>query len=98
MADIHLWQVAEPPLAHIQSWDDESVLYDPRSGETHLLSLFAAVLLNLMFSQTGVASTEELAQRLSVEIELDRDAQFDQALAESLDQFQALGLIEGAQV
>ena len=98
MADIYLWQVAEPPLAYIQSWDDESVLYDPRTGETHLLSLFAAALLNLMFSQTGAVSTDELGRSLSAAIELDRGAQFDQAMAESLGQFQALGLIEGAQV
>ena len=95
---MYLWQAVDPSLVHTQSWDDEIVLYDLRSGQTHHLSLFGGALLMLMFRQTGLASGEDWSSQLAAVLELDRDAQFDQTLAESLDQFQALSLIEGIEV
>ncbi|MFT5448985.1 MAG: PqqD family protein of HPr-rel-A system [Gammaproteobacteria bacterium] len=52
------WRVMRPQRLRVRRWDDEVVVYDDRSGDTHILDDFAGyVLEGLMCSS---ASTDEL--------------------------------------
>lgn len=94
MSDQCCWQAVNPDLSHLKTWDGESVVYVERSGQTHLLSLFAGLLLTQMSQQHAPVSSGTLGEQLAAEMELAWDAEFEQALAASLDQFECLGLIE----
>lgn len=94
MSDEYCWQAVNLDLSHVKTWDGETVVYNERSGQTHLLSLFAALLLTQMSKQREPASSSSLGGQLAAEMELERDAEFEQALAGSLDQFEHLGLTE----
>lgn len=51
-----------PQALRIRRWDDEVVVYDDRSGDTHILEdLTGQVLERLLHAS---ASTDELAKRL----------------------------------
>ncbi len=46
--DASVWCVPAAAGYEWRHWDDESVLYDPRSGQTHLLNALAAEILLLL--------------------------------------------------
>ena len=94
MSDDYCWRVIQRGQLHIRSWDGESIIHDERSGQTHLLSLFATALLTRMSHQNMPVATESLACMLASELALERDAAFEQALAGTLEHFIHLDLIE----
>lgn len=57
------WQISLAQSLHIKQWDDEAVVYDAQSGNTHLLGAAAMeVLAELLKSSQDV---DALAQVLS---------------------------------
>lgn len=79
------------PLA-LRCWDEECVLFDPASGDTHLLSRSGAeILLQL---QQGPASVEALAGMLGVEAASEDAADIHLQLESVLDDFKHLALVE----
>ena len=76
-----------------EHWDEESLLYDCRSGQTHSLTPLAVEVVLLL--QTGEFSLEEITGKLSnmfSGIQLPANEIHD-----LLDHFEALGLIEACQ-
>ncbi|MGZ3252918.1 MAG: HPr-rel-A system PqqD family peptide chaperone [Burkholderiaceae bacterium] len=86
------WRVISNEALHFRTWDDEVVVYNSQSGDTHLLGSAAAqILLNLQTTPSDSASlAEELAPHFEVAPSADLPLQIDQLLAE----LNVLGLIE----
>ena len=75
----------------MREWEEESFLFNPASGDTHLLNALSMEILGLLERNrlSAEAIVSRLAQRSeSVESQLLRDH-----LVEYLHQFEAMGLI-----
>ena len=90
----HRWRVVNRDGLHFRAWDEECVAYDEFTGHTHLLSSFAGETLSQLCGQQTPLSAAVIADQLAAELEIERDAGFDQALAACLDAFERLGLVE----
>lgn len=73
-------------------WDDEWVVFDTASGDTHLLNLIAGESLGLL--EQEALSAHGLAERLFVLLEIPVDQEFTATAAKLLSDFHELGLIE----
>lgn len=58
-----LWSLRNREDLRIRQWEESGVVFDPDTGETHLLSRLACEILNLL--KAGEFSTEGLAARLA---------------------------------
>jgi len=60
---------------HFRCWDDEFVVYNNLSGDTHLLGSAAAqILLKLQQAPSdAIALAESLAPQLQAEMEIDKE-------------------------
>jgi PqqD family protein of HPr-rel-A system len=92
---LHQWRV--PPAADLRwrEWDDDqSLVYHPPSGDTHLLNPLAAEALKLLERQPSSCAmlVEHVARVFALKAEGDLVRQIEQCLA----QFNELGLIEPA--
>lgn len=67
-----MWRVIPGQLLVHRWWDDEAVLYNDLSGETHLLGPAALCVLEAL--RAGPASTPALASKLLDEFEIDAAA------------------------
>jgi len=77
----------------IKSFEQEAVVFDTASGDTHYLAPFNVALFQLVQSNPGMTLDElhgALASRLSLEFGLDLAHQTDQALAS----LRRIGLLE----
>lgn len=85
-----------PPTADFawRHWDDESVLYEARSGQTHFLTAVAAEALLAL--QSRPYATGELVETLAQTFDLTVSDEFAQQIDALLHQFHDLGLIERA--
>lgn len=86
------WRVTGCRPDLIRLWDDQCVLFNVASGQTHQLNALAEAALRIMMVRPMAAS--EVADALAAELETHPDPgwaqQFDQLIAE----FDRLGLIE----
>ncbi len=57
-----VWALASPASTHIRRLDHQAVVYDERSGDTHLLEAHAADLLARL-SEAGPQAEDDLAER-----------------------------------
>lgn len=74
-------------------WDDETIVFNPGSGNTHLLNVLAADALRLL--ERGPMDALELHQRLESLYEADSsNLPPEGTLAALLIDFEQLGLIE----
>jgi len=87
-----VWRVAPSAEFRWRHWDDESVLYDPRSGQTHLLTALAADVLLALEEAAGDAP--ELAAMVARQRQLDPAPELTGDIAALLQQLDDLGLIE----
>lgn len=71
------WQATAPDELHIHAWDNEVVVYDALSGNTHLLDAVAAQVLQSI--AMAPADTAGIAQMLA---ELWRESPAEQAHAQ----------------
>ena len=75
-----------------ESWEEESIVFDPRSGQTHVLTAVAAeALLHLHATPRTEA---ELTQHLANEFNLETDDTLRQHVEDMLNHFYELGLVE----
>ena len=75
-----------------QSWDDEFVVYNSGSGDTHLLDPVAAEALQIL--EREPANLTELAGNVSASLEIELDSELSGYLERVLSYFHRLGLIE----
>ena len=73
-------------------WDDEVIVYDDRSGDTHLLQgLGAELFLELL---NGPVRLDELTERTAAALDFENDSQFQQYVEQTVAEFIRLHLLE----
>jgi len=87
-----MWRVISEHALHFCSWDDEFIVYNSLSGDTHLLGSTAAnVLLKLQqIPSDAITLAESLAPMLQAKMDDELVFQIDHLLAE----LNTLALIE----
>ena len=86
------WQVADENEFLFRSWDDEFVVYNGATGDTHLLGLVAAqVMLKLQQTPTDAVSLAEWVAPLQ---QIEPDDEFVLFIEQILTDFDSLGIIE----
>lgn len=87
-----LWQIAPGQKLASWGWDDEFVLYNNLSGDTHLLDSDSMALLASL--QRAPASVDALVAQLSDGVEPDDLAVLPETMATLLAQLKKLYLVQ----
>ncbi len=87
----HVWRLPAGAELLWQTWDDEVIVFNAASGQTHLLDALSAAALREIEKLPG--GNGELALRLAERFELDTDVLL-RRLREVCAHFDALGLVE----
>lgn len=88
------WRLSPLVALHWRRWDDEFVVFDVGSGQTHQLpALTAATLMMLELNFNDII---ELTSSVSVELGIADDKDFAHAVGEAVHDLQTAGLIEFA--
>lgn len=87
-----MWQVSSGDALHIRSWNDEFVVYNTLSGDTHLLGSSAAHVL-LKLRQTA-SDAVTLATSLAPLIQAEMNDEFVSQIEQLLTDLGRLALIE----
>lgn len=74
----------------IKSFDNEAVVFDVASGDTHYLSPLAYTLLTHI--QAGMAA-RDIPSALAIAMQIEQDVEFDQLADEAIDTLQRIGLL-----
>jgi PqqD family protein of HPr-rel-A system len=77
-------------------WDQEFVVFDPRSGDIHLLDSLAAEILRRLDESS--ATVAELSRELDVSLGHEAELDLAQYVAKLVGELDELGLIEPASV
>lgn len=88
-----VWQIPDGVRLLWRSWDDEVVVYNVASQQTHLLDAFSAATLREI--EAAPRSAEELGGRLAKAVDTDHEGLLTR-LAEICARFAELGLAEPA--
>lgn len=86
------WRVRPGAQLEWKHWDDESVVFNALTGDTHLLDLTAAAGLACLEAQAR--SLEQLVAALAQKLEVEADAQLHEYTRRLVGHLQQLGLIE----
>jgi PqqD family protein of HPr-rel-A system len=86
------WRIAPGQQLAARGWNDEFVLYNNLSGDTHLLDGDSMALLAHL--QTGPASLAALVAAFAGDIDPDDAAALPETIATMLDQLAGLYLVE----
>jgi PqqD family protein of HPr-rel-A system len=87
-----VWRIAaETPLSW-RAWDGDYVVFDPATGQTHLLDVLAAETLKALAQ--APATRDELIERLAASADLPKDGSLAELVRSLIARFDALGLIE----
>jgi PqqD family protein of HPr-rel-A system len=85
------WELAEGSQLHWKSWDDEFVVFDEGSGDTHLLDPLAAEVLKALEEAPGdVPALIARVGRLGIE----RDPEIERHVRATIQRFLEAGLAE----
>lgn len=78
------WQVTSPSTLHTRAWEDETVVYDELSGNTHVLGQVAARVLAAIAHAPAdsAALTQALPDLLPEQTTGQEHAQLDAILAQ----------------
>ena len=82
---------ARTPLLS-RRWGDETVVYNPASGQTHLLDLVSGEGLSCL--QDSSLDLGTLCERMAGRLDIENDAELRQYVASLLSQLEELGLVE----
>ena len=77
---------------HWASWDEEEVVYDAGSGDTHVLDPITALLLKRL--QSTSAKTSELADLVAAELKVDSGDELLARVHRSLIGLRTLSLVD----
>jgi PqqD family protein of HPr-rel-A system len=87
-----MWRVIPGQELYYREWNDEFVVYNNLSGDTHLLGISAIVLLNTL--KERAANEDLLVTSLCDSLQLDHDAEVEQQVANVLESLKSLSLVE----
>ena len=88
-----VWRLPEGAQLLWRSWDDEAVVYNVASQQTHLLDAFSAAALREI--EAAPKTDEQLRARLGAALDTDH-GELSARLAEICARFVELGLAESA--
>ena len=77
-----------------RQWDGDYVVFNPASGNTHLLDIASGEVLVTL--RSGAASTEQLGASLADLLEVGQDETVTSAVQHILETLSGLGLVEPA--
>ena len=72
------------------------VYFDPASGDTHLVSQFAAHLIRCLASANRPLDTDQIAELIRPEIEQDDQSSLTQTISDILDELTVLDIVASA--
>lgn len=88
------WRVAGNKPLKWRCWAGDYVVFNPLSGQTHFLDIFAGHVLKLIMS--GTPSVSELRSDAARYLEVEADHRLAQTVEELLRRLEEVGLIEPA--
>lgn len=86
------WQLHPAQSLRLRTWDDEAIVYNDRSGDTHLLSASAADVLTRLSAQSLDEAT--LAAQCAAAWNVPDDHELRVQLHELMLTLQGLSLVE----
>ncbi|ABI58757.1 HPr-rel-A system PqqD family peptide chaperone [Nitrosomonas eutropha] len=86
------WYSSHFSSLYIENWDGEFTVFQPESGKTHFLNEMGLHILTILDGSPLRLNT--ICQELSVHFSLQPDTQFFGKIAQTLQRYEALGLIE----
>ena len=86
------WELAEGCRLHWISWDDEYVVFDEGSGDTHLLDVLAAEVLKVL--EQSPRYEQALTERVLARLGLDAVVDVERRIREAIQKFRDAGLVE----
>lgn len=75
----------------MKAWDDEAVVYDSLSGDTHLLDPLSTTIVELVAQSE--CSSDELVHHLTTAFDMPADAHSLDYLHATLSRLEAIGLL-----
>ena len=87
-----LWKVGGNRQLLWRSWDNESVVFDPLSGDTHVLNQIASQALKIL--EVDAVDAAKLSHRIADQLNLQDDEALLRHMERLLIKFEDLGLIE----
>ena len=91
---LQTWRVAGNQPLRWRCWAGDYVVFNPLSGQTHFLDVFAGQMLKLIMS--GTPSIFELRSEAARFLEVEQDDRLARTVDELLRRLDAVGLIEPA--
>lgn len=88
------WRVAGSEPLGWRSWTGDCVVFNPLSGQTHLLDIVTGQVLKLIMSESS--SFDDLRLEISTFLEVDNDNHLAQTISDILSRMDEVGLIEPA--
>lgn len=85
------WRISKGARLHWRQWDDEFVVYNAASGDTHVLNIIAAEALRRLH---GLLTLEVLVAQLADAFGIEPDNEFVEYVARSLGHLEQLDLVE----
>jgi len=87
------WTIRQGGQLEWRSWgDDEYLVFDAASGDTHLVNLVTAELLRLL--EASALDEQELCVMLAESIQVEDDARLRSSIADLLGYLDRVGLVE----
>jgi PqqD family protein of HPr-rel-A system len=90
--------VATLPTSHgwlLKSWDNEAVLFNAASGDTHYLKPLTLALYQTCRDNPGYTAGQ-LADALAARLDVAKTPQFMELTEDTLSSLRAIGLLESA--
>ena len=87
-----MWQVSEGSCLLWNSWDNEYVVFDDGSGDTHLLDLVAGEVLKVL--QEAPADSSQVTARVALRLDATPVVELAGRVQETIRKFREVGLIE----
>ncbi|TCV84157.1 HPr-rel-A system PqqD family peptide chaperone [Sulfurirhabdus autotrophica] len=87
-----MWQVAKNASLHFHSWNDEFVVYNSASGDTHLLGMLAAQ--SVIRLQDAPSNISDLLDTISQLLQIQPDDELKEMIEKTLIDLSCLGIVE----
>ena len=87
-----VWRIASTEPLRMRVWEGDSVVYNPKSGQTHQVDVVSAFVLKRLM--TCSASLDELCTATEAFLELDDQALIERTVGHTLESLGTIGLVE----
>ena len=85
------WRLAGREPLRWRCWAGDYVVFDPFSGQTHMLDIVTGQVLKLI--ETGPSGSDRIRSEISAFLEVDDDARLAEAVSDLLARLEDVGLI-----